>query len=454
MLRWIDTVFPRRALFQRDRRLLYLFLGRLVSSTGFAIVIPFLALYLHGERGIPMSAVGSIFFVAALAGALGQVVGGDLSDRHGRKPVLLVSQFLRAGAFAALGTAVLLHASFLVFMIATAVSSIAGRMYEPPSGAMIADITEAERRIEAYGILRVGGNLGWALGPALGGFLAAQSYASLFFAGAAVLILAGLLIAFWVVETAPGPARRAPASAATRSAPAPAPADEPDRAGVPQIGPATGGRRFAYGGLDVIARDAIFLRYCVVTLLLFLVMAQLMSTLSVFAVEWVGLSKVQLGFLYMLNGLMVVFLQFPVTRILGGVRMTTALALGSMLYTIGYGMMGWSAGFASLLVAMFVVTSGELVALPASMGLVANFSSEELRGRYMGVYGLFNAFGWSIGPLVGGTLLDLAKGRPILLWCALASVTVIAALGYLDLRRRIDPNTDRETATAARPAVA
>jgi MFS family permease len=447
MLRWIDTVFPRRVLFQRDRRLLYLFLGRLISSTGFAIVIPFLALYLHGVRHIPMSAVGAIFFVAALAGALGQVVGGDLSDRHGRKPVLLLSQFLRAAAFAALGAAVLVHAPFAVFMLVTSVSSIAGRMYEPPSAAMIADITQAERRLEAYGVLRVGGNLGWALGPALGGFLAAQSYASLFFAGAVVLLLAGTLLALKVVETSP--ARGRPPRSVE-----PARAEEPARVGVPQIGPTIGNRRVTYAGLDLIVRDRIFLRYCVITLLLFLVMAQLMSTLSVFAVEWIGLSKVELGFLYMLNGLMVVFLQFPVTRMLGGMRMTTALAVGSILYTLGYGMMGWASGFPSLLIAMFIVTSGELVALPASMNLVANFSTEELRGRYMGAYGLFNAFGWSIGPLVGGTLLDLAKGEPILLWCGIASVTVIAALGYLDLRRRIDPSTDRESAAAGRPAVA
>jgi MFS family permease len=442
VLRWVDTVFPRRVLFQEDRRLLYLFAGRLISSTGFAIVIPFLALYLHGVRGIPMSAVGSVFFVAALAGALGQVVGGDWSDRYGRKMVLLVSQFLRAVAFAGLGASVLWHWPFLAFVALTSLSSVAGRMYEPPSAAMVADITHGEKRIEAYSILRVGGNLGWALGPALGGFLAAQSYASLFFLGALVLLVAGVLIALKVVETIPDRGRREP------------PGDEPARVQVPQIGPSTGGRRFSFAGLDVIARDRLFLRYCVITLLLFLVMAQLMSTLSVFAVEWVGLSKVQLGFLYMLNGLMVVFLQFPATRLLGSMRMTTALTAGSLLYTLGYGMMGWASGFVPLLIAMFVVTSGEIVSLPASMGLVANFSSEELRGRYMGVYGLFNAFGWSIGPLVGGTLLDLAKGRPIVLWCGLASVTVIAAAGYWDLRRRIDPSTDRESATAGRPAVA
>ena len=80
---WIDTIFPRRVLFQKDRRLWHLFIGRLFASTGFSIVIPFLALYLHGTRGYAMSAVGLVFFVGALTGAAGQIVGGEWCDRHG-----------------------------------------------------------------------------------------------------------------------------------------------------------------------------------------------------------------------------------------------------------------------------------------------------------------------------------------------------------------------------------
>src|SRR6476646_7982260 len=96
MFRWADTIFPRQALFQKDRRLLHLFLGRVLASVGFSIVIPFLSLSLHGTRGIPMSAVGAVFFIAALTGAVGQIVGGELSDRRGRKFVLVLSQLIRA----------------------------------------------------------------------------------------------------------------------------------------------------------------------------------------------------------------------------------------------------------------------------------------------------------------------------------------------------------------------
>jgi MFS family permease len=152
---------------------------------------------------------------------------------------------------------------------------------------------------------------------------------------------------------------------------------------------------------------------------------------------------------------MVVFLQFPAVRLIGAMRLTSALSLGAVLYGVGYGMMGLGSGFLLIAVAMFVTTAGEIVATPPSLNLVANFSGESTRGRYMGVFGLFNSFGWSIGPLVGGVLLDLARGRPMLLWGTITGIALLAAIGYLDVRRRIDLATDRNTETLdARAAVA
>ena len=157
------------------------------------------------------------------------------------------------------------------------------------------------------------------------------------------------------------------------------------------------------------------------------------------------ISKVELGALYTLNGLMVVFLQFPVVRALAPYRMTTALVAGSILYAAGYAMMGVSHHLGLLLTAMFVVTLGEIVSTPASMNLVANFSTVELRGRYMGVYGLFNSFGWSMGPLIGGVLLDFAARRSMLLWAPIGGLALVASAGYWDLRRRLTRAMDRDT---------
>ena len=444
MFRWIDTIFPRRALFQRDRRLLHLFLGRILASVGFSIVIPFLSLYLHGTRGVPMSAVGGVFFIAALTGAVGQIVGGELSDRRGRKFVLVSSQLIRAVAFFGFGFAVIARAPFAVFALLTSISAFAGRMFEPPSGAMIADIADGSRRAEYYGVLRIGGNLGWALGPALGGFLAALSYSSLFLIAACVLLAGAAVMALKVEETSPR--HRADARVSLVG---------PVSAPVAEVGPPTTLGKYRFQDVVETLHDRVFLRYCLVSLVLFTVTSQLISTLSVYAVEWAGLSKVDLGFLYALNGLMVVFLQFPAVRLTASMRLTSALALGAALYGIGYGMMGLGGGLAFLSAAMFVTTLGEIVATPPSLNLVANFSSESTRGRYMGIFGLFNSFGWSMGPLVGGVLLDLTRGRPMVLWGTITGIAFLAAAGYLDVRRRIDTATDRNVeAAGARTAMA
>jgi MFS family permease len=211
-----------------------------------------------------------------------------------------------------------------------------------------------------------------------------------------------------------------------------------------------------FRGAAATLRDDRFLRHVLACLLFFTVMGQLMATFSVFVVEWAGLSKLQLGAIYSLNGAMVTFLQFPVVRFLSPFRMTTALVAGSVILAVGYAMMGFVSGMGMLALAMGVVTIGEIVATPAAMNLAAGFAPEELRGRYMGVYGLFNSFGWSLGPLVGGFLLDVSRGVAWIPWTAIGALGMAAALLFWNLRGRLTPALDRgEEAPAPRaPAAA
>jgi len=111
-----------------------------------------------------MTVVGSVFFVGALAGSLGQVVGGELTDRWGRKIVLVGSQLFRSVAFVGLGDRGDDPCADCVVFRPDSLSAIAGRAFEPPSAAMIADIAVGPMRAEYYAVLRIGGNLGWAIG--------------------------------------------------------------------------------------------------------------------------------------------------------------------------------------------------------------------------------------------------------------------------------------------------
>jgi MFS family permease len=91
---------------------------------------------------------------------------------------------------------------------------------------------------------------------------------------------------------------------------------------------------------------------------------------------------------------------------------------------------------------MIIVTLGEIVVSPCSMTLVAKMSPDKERGRYQGVYGLVSNFGFSAGPFFGGVIYDSFIGDPLILWAAIGSFGLMAALGFMVLGRSLPVKAD------------
>jgi MFS family permease len=188
--------------------------------------------------------------------------------------------------------------------------------------------------------------------------------------------------------------------------------------------------RFELKGLLAVGRDREFLAFCAFSLVLFLVMGQFASTLSVFSTEFLGISDVELGFLYTLNGVIIVLFQWPAALLGGRLGTRRALTLGAILFAIGYFSVGIVPSFLFLMGSMVVITLGEAVFSPSATTAVANMAPSEKMGRYMGFFGLAEALGWSAGPFIGGLLLDAYGGTPLLLWGAIAAIGLVAAIGF------------------------
>ena len=154
--------------------------GLFVSSLGFAVSIPFIAIYFHSELGLSLSQIGLFFGAMAVVRAFFQVGGGELSDYVERRLLLIYSQVLRAGFFLFIGLAIYAHWGFWVVGIGFLFSSILGSLFYLTANAMVDDVLPAEARLDGYAVARSAENLGWALGPAIGGFMAEQSYGLLF----------------------------------------------------------------------------------------------------------------------------------------------------------------------------------------------------------------------------------------------------------------------------------
>jgi len=392
-----------------DPRVWYLFVARVINATGFAIVLPFLSIYLNLEMGVPMSVVGAIFLFAAVSRALFQYIGGELSDRWGRKTIMLIGSAGRAITFFLLGWVVYLGGNYLLIGIGVMSSYGFGAMFFPAADAMVADVAGSADRVEVYAIQRIGVNLGWAVGPAIGGLLSYLPFYLLFVITGVFFTLTFLFVLVFVRESVGDTERRAGESR-----------------------------------LRINIREMkTFLLFCMFVLMVFSVMTQIVSTLSVFSVDVTGISKIQVGFLFTINGLFIVLFQFHISKIVRRVSLSHALSFGAVLNALGCLLVPFAPGFWTLGLAVVFITFGEMFVTPSGAALVSRWAPEREKGRYFGVYGLFMSFGRSIGPFYGGILLDHLRDQALLLWGAIAGVALTAAAGFLRMKKYIPAFADR-----------
>ena len=146
-------------------------------------VYPFFAVYIRQQAGSAFW-VGATFAAATFLSAFGRLGGGELADRRGRRQVVLATVAVRSALLVFMGAAAGADASVFLISLPLLVSSIARGAYEPAADAMIADLLPPGERARAYAQMRIARNAGWAVGPALGGFLGAERFPQLVMAAA------------------------------------------------------------------------------------------------------------------------------------------------------------------------------------------------------------------------------------------------------------------------------
>lgn len=386
-----------------DKGVWIITLADLINAAGFSTCVPFLSLYLYQERGVTMTLVGTAFLASGLVSAVTQMIGGYLSDRYGRKKIILISMSLNILNNLGMVAMISFSAPVWVILIVYILGRAAGMTARPVLSAMVADLSKRERLTETYGLLRVGRNLGWASGPALGGYLATfLSYAWLFAVAVLMNIIAFFIILFSLRESY----SRTPESIDIRS-------------------------------IFSVAKNKSFVLFTGFCLLVFLCMAHLGSTLSVFTVDRLGFSTSEYGLLLTINGLFVVLFQYPVAFTISRFRQHHVLVLGSLLYMIGWLYMGWTTGFGWAVIAIVIVTTGEIIFSPVATAVVGELAPHDKRGRYMGFFGWSETIGMSLAPLAGGILLDTFTDTPNLVWVPIAAFGFIAAAGFFWWGRRV-----------------
>jgi len=380
-----------------------LFCGRFIGSVGGSLVWPFLTIYLRQRLDIPLTTIGVLFAVNAGVGLFSQALWGPVVDKYGRKlPMVvgLLNEIVVMMGFALLG-------SLEAYAVLIAMSGLIEPASRIGSDAMIADLIEEDKRASAYALMRMVSNAGVAIGPAVGGFLAATSYLLTFSTAAVAASVVLLLTIFLVRETKP---------------------ELPETEEVHRPG----------GGYGHIFRDFYFLAFCGASTLLWMAYEPFMQILPVYMKEGFGIAESGFGLIMTVNALMVVFFQFTVTRVTEKYRDVYVMAAGAFWTGLGALAAALSHDFWMFLLAMIIMTIGELIWAPTSIAFVAKVAPVDMRGRYMGVYGVFIGLSWGIMPIASGYLYD--NVAPVSVWHLAAALALLCTLAYTIIGRISSPS--------------
>lgn len=372
------------------------------------MIWPFLMIYVSEKLVLSLSTVSTLITINAIMGLFSSFVAGAVSDKLGRKLVMIFSLAVNGFGYLFMSQA---H-SYLGFAIIMVLMGASNPLYQVGSDAMLADMIIPEKRTNAFAIIRMINNAGIAIGPALGGFVAARSYTYAFLGAAIGMITYSLLLVFRARET---------------------------------LEKAYGSEKESWtenlGGYGRVFRDRPYVVFALLVGIGLIAPSMLWTLLSVYTKQNFGLPENLFGWLPTTNALMCVFVQFPVTRVSRRFRPLPVIGVGMLIYAIGVGSAALMNNFWGFWATMVLMTFGELTLIPTVSKFIADLAPADMRGRYMSFYW----FAWGIArgaaPLIGGFLNDNINPRSM--WIGGLAIGLVSTIGLFILSSR---NLDMEPA--------
>ena len=360
-----------------------------IDLVGFGVMIPILP-YFAESYGASATVLGVLLTVYAFMQFLGAPLWGRLSDRFGRRPVMLVTIAGTAAALLGLGLA---RSLFWIFA-----ARILGGVFSANlsvATAYITDMTGEEERTRWMGFIGAAFGVGFVLGPALGGALAPYGYHVPILAAAA---LAGVnfLYALFVLEEPP---RLKPA----------------EDTQAPRLS---------------VLRNPVVRRLCLAYFVFTVAVSQLETIFAFFMMDGFGYDAHQVAYLLVFIAAIMVVIQGgairPLARRFGERRLLLA---GSLLLTASLAAVPWARPVAVLLIPLAISGAGRAIAHPAMLSLVSRGAEADRRGEVMGTFQSSASLARVVGPALAGLLYDQGPALPFLLGAALMVVGLILGLG-------------------------
>lgn len=377
----------------------WLSLVMLVNRSG-TMVIPFLTVYLTG-KGYTLTQAGLVMAAFGAGAIFGGFIGGKLTDRFGFFAVQIGSLFLNGMLFIVLSyMQTLLQIGVCIFVL-----SSLGEAFRPANAAAIAFYSNDSNRTRCYSLNRLAINLGWAIGPAIGGILASINYNLLFWTDGITCMIAACLLYIFL-------------------------SSEDNEKTEKETGPSTITGRSPY-------KDKNFLLGMFFLMLIGFCFFQLFSIVPVFYKESVGLSEAIIGIVLAANGLIIVLVEMVLVYKLEKRNKTLVyMVYGCFLIALSFLLLAVAPVLALVLLSMLVITFGEMLLFPFTNDFWVRRTNNFNRGQYAAVYTMTFAIGQVLAPLFSSQIaIALGFTGLFIIDFALCS---LAAFGFIWLRKRIN----------------
>lgn len=377
------------------RPLLIIFLTIFVNLVGFGIIIPLLPFYAETFGASPI-VIGLLFAVFSLCQLAAAPALGDISDRYGRRPVLV---FSLAGTVISFAMLALAHSIVMLFA-ARIVDGLSGGNIST-ARAYVADVTEPKDRARAYGLIGAAFGLGFILGPALSGILAKFSYTAPIWAAAALTLVATVMAWAWLPETV----HRA-------------------HAGTGDWNP--------FRFLPSLLARPIVSRVLAIDFMYWCAFAVFQTTFALFAARRFGFDASQTGYFFAAFGLLGAIIQGGFIRhIVRRLGDKPTFMLGLVCAAVGLVASAMAHSVTMFAITLIPVAFGIGFGHPTVSSLVSLVARGDEQGRVQGAASAVESLGRTIGPVWGNAALQqFGESTPYISAAALLVVTLLMSVGF------------------------
>lgn len=368
-----------------------------VNRSG-TMVIPFLTVYLT-TKGYSLTEAGYVMAAFGTGSVLGSYIGGRLTDAFGSYYVQFTSLLLNGAMFIVLGQ---MH-TLAQYAVCIFILSSVGEAFRPANAAAIAGYSNDSNRIRCYSLNRLAINLGWSIGPAVGGILASFNYSYLFFTDGITCIAASVILLLFM---SPAPRKKT---------------------------------EHLHKKLKITLsayKDTTFIKGMFYLFLIALSFFQLFSVIPVYYKTELLLNEATIGWILAMNGLLIAAIEMVLVYKLEGRKDTlTYIMTGAAL--IGFSFLFLETGRTATVVvtSMILVTFGEMFLFPFLNNFWVKRSTENNRGQYAAVY----TMAWAAASVLAPTLAAQIAARAgfTTLWVVDFLFCSFAAIGFYSLKKKL-----------------